>query len=153
MKEMEINQTLLKELIKKVIEVEMGNKSVPEYKFMDKSGVGLVKLDKMLKRDRMDTGNPQDEVYTTDLFTLEEGPRIGAGLMEMIKSTFDWTLTYDEIDYIIEGHLDIIIDGRTISGEKGDVILIPKHSKIQFSAPDYAKFLYVVYPANWQGEK
>lgn len=98
---MEINQTLLEELIKKVIETEMGNKNTPEYKFMDKSGIGVVKLNKMLKRDRMDTGNPKDEVYTTDLFTLEEGPRIGAGLMEMVKTTFDWTLTYDEIDYII----------------------------------------------------
>ncbi len=150
---MEINQTLLEELIKKVIEAEMGNKNTSEYKFMDKSGIGVVKLNKMTKRDRMDTGNPKDEVYTTDLFTLEEGPRIGVGLMEMIKTTFDWTLTYDEIDYIIEGKLDIVIDGRTISGEKGDVILIPKNSKIQFSAPEYAKFLYVVYPANWQEGK
>ena len=150
---MEINQALLEELIKKVIEAEMGNKDTQEYKFMDKSGIGVVKLNKMTKRDRMDTGNPKDEVYTTDLFTLEEGPRIGAGLMEMGKTTFDWTLTYDEIDYIIDGKLDIIIDGRTISGEKGDVILIPKNSKIQFSAPEYAKFLYVVYPANWQEQK
>ena len=28
-------------------------------------------------------------------------------------------------------------------------MLIPKGSKIQFSAEDYAKFIYVVYPANW----
>ena len=150
---MEINQALLEELIRKVIEAEMGNKKTPEYKFMDKSGVGVVKLNKMTKRDRMDTGNPNDEVYTTDLFTLEEGPRIGAGLMEMIKTTFDWTLTYDEIDYIIEGKLDIIIDGRKVTGEAGDVILIPKGSKIKFSAPEYAKFIYVVYPANWQEQK
>lgn len=61
---------------------------------------------------------------------------------------------YDEIDYIVEGRLDIIIDGRTVSGEAGD-ILIPKKggSKIKFSAPDYAKFIYVVYPANWQDQK
>lgn len=150
---MEINQALLEELIRKVIEAEMGNKKTPEYKIMDKSGVGVVKLNKMTKRDRMDTGNPNDEVYTTDLFTLEESPRIGAGLMEMIKTTFDWTLTYDEIDYIIEGKLDIIIDGRKVTGEAGDVMLIPKGSKIQFSAPDYAKFIYVVYPANWQEQK
>ena len=148
---MEIDKRLLEELIKKVIMNEMGNSKNPEdeYKIMDPSGVGVVKLNKMKKRVRMDTGNPNDEVYTTDLFTLEEAPRIGAGLMEMIKTTFPWTLTYDEIDYIIEGRLEIIIDGRKIVGEAGDVMLIPKGSKIQFSAPDYAKFVYVVYPANW----
>ena len=148
---MEIDKRLLEELIKKVIMNEMGNSKNPEdeYKIMDPSGVGVVKLNKMKKRVRMDTGNPNDEVYTTDLFTLEEAPRIGAGLMEMIKTTFPWTLTYDEVDYIIEGRLEIIIDGRKIVGEAGDVMLIPKGSKIQFSAPDYAKFVYVVYPANW----
>ena len=31
----------------------------------------------------MDTGNPKDQVTTTDLFTLQESPRLGAGLMEM----------------------------------------------------------------------
>ena len=148
---MQIDKKLLEELIKKVIMNEMGNTTNPEdeYKIMDKSGVGVVKLNKMKKRVRMDTGNPNDEVYTTDLYSLEEAPRIGAGLMEMIKTTFPWTLTYDEIDYIIEGRLEIIIDGRKIVGEAGDVILIPKGSKIEFSAPDYAKFIYVVYPANW----
>ena len=148
---MEIDRKLLEELIRKVVISEMQNSqnSEDEYKIMDPSGVGVVKLNKMKKRVRMDTGNPNDEVYTTDLFTLEEAPRIGAGLMEMIKTTFPWTLTYDEVDYIIEGRLEIIIDGRKIVGEAGDVMLIPKGSKIQFSAPDYAKFVYVVYPANW----
>ena len=28
--------------------------------------------------DRLDTGNPQDLLYTRDLFTLEESPRLGA---------------------------------------------------------------------------
>lgn len=150
---MEINEVLLKELIKKVIEKELEKTGEISYKEMDPSGVGVIRLNKMSKRVRMDTGNPNDEVYTTDLFTLEESPRIGAGLMEMIKTTFDWTLNYDEIDYIIDGKLDIIIDGRKISGEKGDLILIPKNSKIKFSAPEYAKFIYVVYPANWQDQK
>ena len=88
-------------------------------------------------------------IPTTDLFTLQESPRLGAGLMEMKETTFPWTLTYDEIDYIIEGRLEILIDGRKVVGEAGDVILIPKNSKIEFSAPNYAKFLYFVYPANW----
>jgi ethanolamine utilization protein EutQ len=69
--------------------------------------------------------------------------------MEMKETTFDWTLRYDEMDYIIEGTLDILIDGEKITGNAGDMIYIPKDSKIQFSAPKYAKFFYVTYPANW----
>lgn len=150
---MDINEKALEELIRKVIEKELNISSDKEsIKFIDKSGVGVVKAQK-IKKERFDTGNPQDQVYVTDLYSLKESPRIGAGMMEMTKSAFDWTLNYDEIDYIIEGKLEIIVDGRKIVGEAGDVMLIPKGSKIKFSAPEYAKFVYVVYPANWQEQK
>ncbi|MBQ3437531.1 MAG: DUF861 domain-containing protein [Fusobacterium sp.] len=145
-----MNKELLEELIRKVVQEEMAqSQPESEYKQMDKSGVGVVKLNKMKKRVKMDTGNPKDQVTTTDLFTLQESERLGAGLMEMKETTFPWTLTYDEMDYIIEGRLEILIDGRKIVGEAGDVLFIPKNSKIEFSAPDYAKFMYFVYPANW----
>ena len=98
---------------------------------------------------RMDTGNPADKVWTRDLFTLEEAPRLGCGLMVMEETTFPWTLNYDEMDYIIEGRLDIIINGQTVSAGPGEVIHIPKGSSIQFSVKDKARFLYFVYPANW----
>ena len=54
---------------------------------------------------RMDTGNPGDKVYTRDLFSLEQSPRLGVGIMEMTDTTFPWTLNYDEMDYVISGTL------------------------------------------------
>ncbi|SJZ64634.1 ethanolamine utilization protein EutQ [Cetobacterium ceti] len=149
---MEMNEKVLEELIRKVILNELEKNGKKEIKFMDKSGIGVIKAQE-IERERFDTGNPNDEVYVTDLFNLTESPRMGAGMMEMIKSAFDWTLNYDEIDYIIEGRLEIEIDGRKIVGEKGDVMVIPKNSSITFSAPEYAKFVYVVYPANWQEQQ
>ena len=98
----------------------------------------------------MDTGNPADRVWTRDLFTLEEAPRLGCGLMVMERTTFPWTLTYDEMDYVIEGRLDILVDGQTVSAGPGEVLYIPKDTSIQFSVLDKARFLYFVYPANWQ---
>ena len=85
-----------------------------------------------------------------DLFTLEEAPRLGCGLMVMERTTFPWTLTYDEMDYVIEGRLDILVDGQTVSAGPGEVLYIPKDTSIQFSVRDKARFLYFVYPANWQ---
>ena len=57
--------------------------------------------------DRLDTGNPRDRVWTHDLLTLSQSPRLGAGLMVMENTTFPWHLTYDEIDYVIEGTLTV----------------------------------------------
>lgn len=99
---------------------------------------------------RMDTGNPGDRVWTRDLFTLKESPRLGCGLMVMEHTTFPWTLNYDEIDYVIEGRLSILIDGKCVSAGPGEIILIPKGASIEFSAEDKARFLYFVYPAKWQ---
>ncbi len=144
---MQIDEKVLEELIRGIIAKELG-KSKGEICQFDKSGVGVAKV-KEMTLDKFDTGNPEDQVYLKDIFSVEESPRLGAGMMEMTESTFDWTLTYDEIDYIIEGTLEIDIDGRRVVGHAGDVILIPKNTKIKFSAPNHAKFLYVVYPANW----
>lgn len=107
---------------------------------------------RVTEADRMDTGRPGDRVYTHDLLTLEESPRLGIGLMVMEQTTFPWTLRYDEVDYVIEGRLEVLIDGRTVSAGPGEVIFIPKDSSISFSAPQFARFLYVTYPADWQNQ-
>ena len=103
--------------------------------------------------DRMNTGNPADRVYTRDLFTLEQSPRLGAGLMEMENTTFPWTLNYDEMDYVIEGELSVEIGGERVSAGPGEIIYIPKGASIRFSVPGRARFLYFVYPANWQEQQ
>ena len=60
------------------------------------------------------------------------------------------TLRYDEMDYVISGRLDVLIGGERVSAGPGEVIYIPKDSSIQFSVTGHARFLYFVYPANWQ---
>ena len=102
---------------------------------------------------RMNTGNPGDQVYTRDLFTLEQSPRLGVGIMEMTDTTFPWTLNYDEMDYVVEGRLDILCNGQKVSAGPGELIHIPQGSEIQFSVTGHARFLYFVYPADWQNQQ
>ncbi|HEY3367922.1 MAG TPA: cupin domain-containing protein [Symbiobacteriaceae bacterium] len=88
----------------------------------------------------------------TDLVNADHGASMAVGLMEVRECTFDWTLNYEEIEYVLEGTLDIIADGKTIRGYKGDAIYIPKGTHIQFSSPDRALFLYCTYPADWANQ-
>ncbi|GAU75879.1 ethanolamine utilization protein [Fusibacter sp. 3D3] len=143
----DINIQMIESIVKKVIEEQM-NQSQKQHRVVDKSGVIGIKAEK-IKPEPFDTGKAGDKVFLTDLYSLDESPRLGAGIMEMEDTTFDWTLNYDEVDYVIDGTLEIIIDGRKIVGNKGDIILIPKNTKIQFSTPNFCRFMYVVYPANW----
>lgn len=118
-------------------------------------GVQAVKVPALTVTEvhRMNTGNPGDKVYTRDLFTLEQSPRLGVGIMEMTDTTFPWTLNYDEMDYVVEGRLDILCNGQKVSAGPGELIHIPKDSEISFSVTGHARFLYFVYPADWQNQQ
>ncbi|MCC0649320.1 cupin domain-containing protein [Clostridioides sp. ZZV15-6598] len=152
-----LDKDILEVLVRQIIEENLnGSKNSIDFnRNKDISGITSIKLPKVKvdESNRLDTGNPNDIVYTKDLFTLEESPRLGCGIMEMKETTFDWTLNYDEVDYIIEGTLDILIDGRKITASEGELILIPKGSSIKFSVPNYARFIYVTYPADWESQK
>lgn len=139
----------------KIIE-EVVTKIVGEYLKTNGGGNAPSVLKKKIadvKREKFDTGNPSDKVWVTDMFSLSESPRIGCGLMEMDNSSFAWTLNYDEMDVVLEGTLTVeTSDGKEVSAKAGEVMYIPKGSSIIFKTPNYAKFIYVVYPADWQSQ-
>lgn len=151
-----LDKGVLEVLVRQIIEEKLnGSKGSIDFdRHKDISGITAIKLPKIKvdEGNRLDTGNKNDVVYTKDLFTLEESPRLGCGIMEMKETTFDWTLNYDEIDYVIEGTLDILIEGRKITASEGELILIPKGSSIKFSVTNYARFIYVTYPADWASQ-
>jgi ethanolamine utilization protein EutQ len=143
-----IDVKLIEDMVRKIIAESLSVEKCEFEKQVDASGIMSVKLN-TVKLDKFETGKEGDNVLLKDVVTLEESPRLGCGLMEMKESKFDWTLKYDEIDYIIDGTLEINIEGRKVVGNKGEMIFIPKNSIIEFSVPNYAKFMYVTYPANW----
>lgn len=146
---MELNREVLEKIVREVVLQSMGqDKQATTDHLMS---VNLPAWE-VTEADRLDTGNPMDQVYTKDFFTLKESPRLGAGLMVMKETTFDWHLEYDEIDYVIDGHLEVVGKNGTVKADKGQIILIPKGSSIKFSVPDYARFMYVTYPADWENQ-
>jgi ethanolamine utilization protein EutQ len=145
---MELDKKTLTDIIRGIIAEEMGKCCKEPRRQVDPSGI--IGMDaRNLELEDFPFPVDAKRVKLKDLFSLEESPRIGAGIMELDDTKLDWTLTYDEVDYVISGTLDIIIDGRRIRAEAGEVIYIPKGSSITFSTPDKARFFYAVYPANW----
>jgi ethanolamine utilization protein EutQ len=147
---------ILKDIVRSVVSEILAASGAPQVT-RDRdpvSGVTSIKNIGAIKMDPFpfDIGPASKNVFLKDIVALEESPRLGIGVMEMKETSFPWTLRYDEVDYILEGTLDIKINGRTVSGSAGDVIYIPMYSSIEFSAPNYAKFLYVTYPADWSNQ-
>lgn len=145
---MNISEQMIREIIQKVIEQSVRAKnedtSCGFEKVVDPSGIIGIRT-KTVKCERF----KQDGVALKDVTTLDEAPHMGCGIMELDHTSFAWTLTYDEYDIVIDGHLEIEIDGRIISADPGDIIYIPKDSSIHFQTPDTCRYAYFVYPANW----
>lgn len=140
-------ERIVKEVMASLPQLQLPQQVVKE---ADTSGIRLVRGDSVKKCEPFDTGNPKDKVGITEILTRKESPNLATGFMTMENgSAFEWTLGYEELDYIIEGTLDIIINGKTYRGKAGDVFYIPKNTHITFSTPDHVKFFFVTYPANW----
>ena len=116
---MDVSKELIRSIVEKVLAESAGTAAVAEpYKEKDPSGIIKITTDKV-ETERFE----QDGVYLKDVVTLEEAPRMGAGLMELKDGTsFEWTLTYDEYDCVVEGTLEIEINGNVLTAKPGEIM-------------------------------
>jgi len=92
---------------------------------------------------------PGMNVWLKDVVLTQDRSPMGAGYMSLDKGEMQWTLTYDEIDIVLEGELVITRGSEQVRGKAGDVIYIPKGSSITFGTPNWTRFVYVTFPVNW----
>ncbi len=92
---------------------------------------------------------PGANVRLKDVVVTQDRSPMGAGYMSLDQGEMAWTLTYDEIDIVLEGELVITRGTEQVRGGPGDTIYIPKGSSITFGTPSHTRFVYVVFPVNW----
>ena len=91
---------------------------------------------------------PGQKVGLVDVIDARIG-NMASGFMTFDHSRLPWFLNYDEVDYIIEGDFVLAVEGQVFRAVAGDVVYIPKGSKVVFSSPTFCKVFYATYPANW----
>lgn len=111
------------------------------------SGLKIVR-GRSVQFEAFDTGKPGTHVAYREVVSKDDS-QMSAGFLTIEKSSFDWELCYEEIDIILEGSLSITINGKTYEACQGDVLFVPKGSKVTWSSNGYVKLFYVTYPANW----
>lgn len=139
---MEINEALIRQIVERTMAELSTDQMV---KHVDPSGIMSIRTSTV----KCEPFAGAKGVGLKDATTLAEAPRMGAGVMELDHAELEWTLTYDEYDYVIEGTLQLEIDGRIIEGHAGDILYIPRNSHIRFKTPGFTRYAYFVYPANW----
>lgn len=114
---------------------------------VDASGAVLVRGGSV-QLGRFDGAGAGKHVGLLDVVTAKDRSPMTAGFMAWGKAdSFPWTLDYDEVDYVVEGVLHLTIDGRVLEGKPGDVLYVPKGSKVVFGTPSRVRVFYVTYPA------
>ena len=75
---------------------------------------------------------------------------IGAGIEYLENVTIDWTVTYDEVLFILEGSLTIEFaeDERHVCNT-GDIVWLPRGTHLKYIAKDRAGYFYALYPVDW----
>jgi ethanolamine utilization protein EutQ len=146
--EIAVSPELVERIVREVL-VMLGNGKQEPTVEKHHTGVRLVHGETVIG-DPFQTGNPRDKVTLKDALPLTDSPNMCAGFIEIEKSAFEWELKYDEYDYVIDGELEIVVDGQAYRGVPGDIFFIPKGTRITFSSPGKTKFFYVTYPANWR---
>jgi ethanolamine utilization protein EutQ len=116
--------------------------SLPPLKVVRGAGVEL-------ERFTEGEATPGTNVRLKDVVVKEDRGPIGAGYMSLDKGEMKWALTYEEIDIVLEGELVITRGSEQVRGGPGDTIYIPKGSSITFGTPSHTRFVYVVFPVNW----
>ncbi len=143
------------ELIRETQEVQLSSQITTEIRQNSEVSASLPPVKLILSSSVImdpfgsDIAAPGTNVRLKDVVTSADGSSMAAGYMSLDKGVFPWKLTYDEVDIILEGNLIITRDNVSINGKPGDVIFIPKNSKITFSTDDRVRFIYVAYPSNW----
>ena len=102
-----INEGLLQEMLKTLTNANASKFNAE----CDKSGLKVVRGNSV-KMDVFDTGNPDANVHFQELVNKDDS-KMSAGLLTIEDSKFEWELTYEEIDYVIEGTLTVEINGKT----------------------------------------
>lgn len=101
---------------------------------------------------------PLEEVPWTDTARITVFQPIGGSgqpdLMGLGFATyeghFDEDVQYDAGYYILEGTLTLR-DGDVVhTAHQGDIMFMPKGSKVVYESPEGCKVFFAIYPGNWE---
>jgi len=95
----------------------------PRFEYGDMAGVAVV------------TGNESDT-------------ELGTGFARFTNAKIPWTVQYDEVLVVIEGSIQIRIDGETLTASAKDSVWLPKGTTLTYES-ESALVFYAIHPSNW----
>jgi len=87
---------------------------------------------------------PVDEKVTVmDAFKCSDDSTLAGGYMEWSKASFNRMVDQNEINIVLEGELNLSVDGQTSVVKQGDMVYLPRGTEVLYSAPGRVKLACV----------
>lgn len=94
------------------------------------------------------SGLPVHNTTIARLVTPEFSETLGGGIVIFEKCSYEWTVTYDEILYVLDGQLRVIVAGENFDCDTGDAIWLPRDSPLIYETEGKAVCFYAIYPGD-----
>jgi ethanolamine utilization protein EutQ len=109
-------------------------------------------LPKVFKRGDMKlipAVTPSGSTSIARVINSSNSRHMGGGIEYLENVTIDWTVTYDEILFIIEGPLTIEFEDSRHRCDAGDIAWLPMGTRLRYIADSRAAYFYALYPVDW----
>ena len=92
---------------------------------------------------------PSGNTWIARVINSAISKNMGAGIEYLENVTINWTVTYDEILFILEGPLTVEFDGAAHVCQTGDIVWLPTGTHLKYVATSRAGYFYALYPVDW----
>jgi ethanolamine utilization protein EutQ len=94
-------------------------------------------------------GGPPGEARISRLVGPEISRSMGAGIATFDECSIEWTVLYDEVIVVLEGHFRLRVGAELFDAAPGDLIWIPEMTPLRYEGSK-AKVCYVLSPVDWR---
>ena len=102
---------------------------------------------KLFKRADQDF-TPSDGAAVLGLVNSSYSGALGAGIGTFEDCSIEWTVSYDEVLFIMAGQFILRVGDDTWRAGPGDVLWIPKDTAVVYEAGEKVTFFYAVCPVD-----
>jgi ethanolamine utilization protein EutQ len=100
---------------------------------------------KLFRRQDLDL-TPRDGIATVPVVNRGYSEGLGAGIGTFEDCAIEWTVSYDEVLFIMEGRFSLRVGDKRYRAGPGDTLWIPRGTALVYEAKERVTFFYAVSP-------
>ena len=132
----DMSEALIDRLIASVL-AEMGACAAPETRPGVRQAGGVTHVDS--KAQYWGGSRAKGSVAVMDVLSPAKGDAASVGYLDWENLSFSWTFRRTEVLVVLEGDLNLSIEGTTFSAAHGDVFSIPAGTEVELSSSGHVR--------------